>query len=59
MITEPDIAAIVPNMDMAPDVPFGTRLKFVISLGNLFEKKPISVAQVSAVEAATTAKNNK
>ena len=55
MITAPDNAAKLPKKEMPPLVPAGTGLIVDREIQLLFSKGPISLAQVSAVTAATKA----
>lgn len=58
-VKAPANAAAVPKSEMPPEVPVGTLLKFKIDRGSDFDSTPISVAQVSAVAAATDIKKSK
>ncbi len=56
MAVAPKSAPADPRSVMPPDVPDSNFLKVTLSLGFALEKKPISVAQVSAAAAATLAR---
>ena len=58
MTAAPNSDASVPHKEMPPDVPFSTSfLKSVIMRGAVGFKTPSSVAQVSALTAASEAAN--
>src|SRR3990172_8991958 len=54
----PPAAASVPKMEMAPDVPCSTAFQEVINRGRVGLSTPSSVAQVSALTAASEAANS-
>ena len=56
IVVAPNIDPIVPRKDIAPDVPFGTFDNLIKWNGLPVLNDPISLAQVSAVAAAITAR---